>query len=364
MVGAWTAYGILGAWQSHYWYALSGNPMSWSDAFRYEVCYAWLWAAATPAIFALSRRFPFERGIWGRNLAVHALAMIVVVPAVKVAFDWLTMPPSSPFHDFSWTKLVRSMEATFDTGTLLYAVVVLVQHASGYYSRYQSGLVKASKLQTQLVQAQLHALKMQLHPHFLFNTLHTIGELVHEDPALAERTIARLGELLRLFLANSTVHEVALREELRVLDLYLEIERTRFEGRLTVTYDVPGNLLDETVPSLILQPLVENAIRHGLAKSAKPGQIRICAERSGGSLQLRVVDNGSGIAKEHVPGKVGMGLGITRGRLESLYGTRFSLTLRNLATGGAETVVIVPSDGNHQPDKGGFALGHAVSAST
>ncbi|MCU1327123.1 MAG: histidine kinase internal region, partial [Bryobacterales bacterium] len=298
LFGLWTAYGLLCSWQAHYWYAFSKNPMSWGEAFRYELSYAWLWGAFTPLIRWMARRYRIERAVWRRNLLVHIAAILVLVPVIKLLFDAITMPPTSPFHQFSWQNLFRSIESTFDTGTLLYVVVVLVEHAILYYKSYQVGLVKASQLQTQLIQAQLQALKMQLHPHFLFNTLHTISALVHEDPELAERTITRLGELLRLFLANSTIHEVPLSEELHILDLYLEIERTRFEDRLQVLYDVPASLQEAMVPNLVLQPLVENAIRHGLGRKATPGRISIAAERFGETLVLRITDDGAGLREE------------------------------------------------------------------
>ncbi|HWE05666.1 MAG TPA: histidine kinase, partial [Rhizomicrobium sp.] len=189
--------------------------------------------------------------------------------------------------------------------------------------------------------AQLQALKIQLHPHFLFNTLHSITALVHEDPEMAERTIARLSELLRLFLANSAIHEIPLSEELRILDLYLEIERARFEDRLRVMYDVPSNLRDAMVPNLILQPLVENSIRHGVGRRSEPGWIAVAVERYADTLIVRVTDNGAGF-KEDPPVHTGMGLSITRGRLESLYGSHQSLVLRNLPAGGVEARITMP----------------------
>jgi sensor histidine kinase YesM len=343
LFGAWSAYGLLCAWQSHYWYSVTKTPMSWPDCLRYNLTYSFAWGACTPVILWAARHFRFERGRWPRHLLIHLAIMTMVLAATKVTFDLVAYPPNSPFRSFTWEKLFRSVESTFDTGPLLYAVVLLIEHAIIYYRRYQLGLTKASQLQTQLIQAQLQALKMQLHPHFLFNTLHTITALVHEDPDMAERTIARLGELLRLFLANSTIHEVPLSEELRILDLYLEIERARFEERLRIHYDVPLSLRDATVPNLVLQPLVENSIRHGLGKRSEPGWISIAAEVFGETLVLRVTDNGQGFKEDPVrPVHQGMGLTITRGRLESLYGPQQSLVLRNLPAGGVEARITLP----------------------
>jgi two-component system LytT family sensor kinase len=362
LFGAWTGYGLLCGWQAHHWYSMSKTPMSWGDSFRFELTYAYLWGAFTPLIFWMARRYRIERYSWPRNLAVHVAAVAILVPTIKILFDAIAMSPTSAFRDFTWAKLFRSVESTYDTGTLLYAVVVLVEHATVYYQRYQSGLIKAAQLQTQLIQAQLQALKMQLHPHFLFNTLHTITALVHEDPEMAERTIARLGELLRLFLANSTIHEVPLHEELRILDLYLEIERARFEDRLQVKYDVSPSLREATVPNLLLQPLVENSIRHGVGRRAGPGWIAIAAERYGDTLVLRVTDNGAGFEVDPgIPPREGMGLSITRGRLETLYGPQQSLILRNLPSGGAEARITMPF--RIQADQNPAVTAHAATAS-
>lgn len=339
----WTVYGLLCAWQNHYFYSFSRTPMSWKDALRYEVGYGYLWGICSPLILWLARRFRIDRDHLAGHLAVHIGAMTVFVVATQVAFDALLKPPDSAFHHFTWPALIRSIESIADTGALIYWVIILFEHTSVYYRRYQRGLVDSSRLQAQLAKAQLQALKMQLHPHFLFNTLHTITALVHEDPDLAEKTITRLSELLRLFLATSMIHEVPLAEELRILGLYIDIEQTRFEDRLRVHEEVPSGLRDAMVPNLVLQPLVENSIRHGLGKRAEPGRICVSAERLDDTLMLRVVDNGVGLqpnpARQHLPG---MGLAITRNRLKTLYGDSQSLELRNIESGGAEVVITLP----------------------
>ncbi len=344
VAAVWTALGLLNSWQHHYWYSFTSHPWSWWQCIRSDMPYAYLWGIATPAILWWSRRFRLERPHLLRHLGAHVALLLVLLPLIKLVDDLIVGGPVSAFYHFMWGKLLRSMEMTFDTGTLLFAVVVGVEHALAYHDRYQNGIAKSATLQTQLVQAQLQALKMQLHPHFLFNTLHSITALVHEDPDLAERTIARLSELLRLFLANSAIHEVPLGEELRILDLYLEIEKARFEDRLRVVYDIPAAVRDAMVPSLVLQPLVENSIRHGVGRRSEPGWISIAAERYADTLVLRVIDNGAGFkddGKKDVT-RSGMGLSITRGRLDSLYGAQQSLVVRNLPAGGVEARIAMP----------------------
>lgn len=343
LLGVWSAYGLLCSWQAHYWYAFTPMPKTWVECLKSEMTYAYLWGIATPAILWCARRFRLEGPEWPRHLLAHTALLVVLVPFTKVAYDLIVRDPPAVLTPFTWGKLLRSIEISADTGALLYALVIGVEHAFVYYRRYQTGLTKSSQLQTQLVQAQLQALKMQLHPHFLFNTLHSITVLVHEDPDMAERTITRLSELLRLFLANSTVHEVPVSEELRILDLYLEIERARFEDRLRVHYDVPELLRGAMVPNLVLQPLVENAIRHGVGRRSEPGWIAVAVERYADTLVLRVTDNGAGFTEDaRHPVHQGMGLGITRGRLESLYGPHQSLVVRNLPAGGVEARIAMP----------------------
>ena len=185
----WTTYGLLSAWQEHYWHSFSKEPMPWADALRYELTYAWLWAACCPAVLWLANRYRIERDHRARHLLVHVAVMTVFAALTKALFELIASPPDSSFLHFTWQKLFRSVVYSSDTGVFLYWTIVLLEHTFVYYKRYRNGLLNAGRLQTELARAQLQALKMQLHPHFLFNTLHTISALVHEDPDRADRTL-------------------------------------------------------------------------------------------------------------------------------------------------------------------------------
>jgi LytS/YehU family sensor histidine kinase len=203
--------------------------------------------------------------------------------------------------------------------------------------------LKASQLQAQLAQAQLQALKMQLHPHFLFNTLHAISSLMRRDVDAAERMIARLSDLLRLTLENVGAQETSLRQELEFLESYLEIEKTRFRDRLQVKMDIEPETLDARVPNLILQPLVENAVRHGVAPHAAPGLIEISARLKENKLEIQVRDNGAGLPDaRRAQIKEGVGLANTRARLEQLYGAGALFGLSNRDKGGLVVSLTIP----------------------
>ena len=193
---------------------------------------------------------------------------------------------------------------------------------------------------------------MQVHPHFLFNTLHAITVLIREDPASATRVVTRLGDLLRLTLSRATTAQVSFRRELEILTLYLEIERMRFHDRLEIEYDVQPATLGALVPDLILQPLVENAIRHGVSPKAGTGRIRVQSRHEADWLVLEIRDNGAGLPQGERP-RDGIGLSTTRARLERLYAGRHQLTLENLPDGGCVARIRVPfelaADDRHEP---------------
>jgi LytS/YehU family sensor histidine kinase len=225
----------------------------------------------------------------------------------------------------------------------MYWLVVFAHLGWQYYLRYQEREIETAQLQRELVEARLETLRMQLNPHFLFNTLHAVSGLIHDNPEAADRIIARLSELLRLTLDQSKPQEVPLNEELAFLDRYLEIEQTRFSERLKIEKSIAPEVQQALVPYLILQPLVENAIRHGIEPREEKGLLRICASRRNGRLELSVVDNGNGLAeKQEMPGRRGIGLSNTRSRLSHLYGENFSLELAKVDGGGLEARVEIP----------------------
>jgi signal transduction histidine kinase len=312
IAGIWTLFALCVTGQNYAVLSLAGKPVSWLQAFSVTAAYSYLWAAATPIVLWLSRRFPLERRSWVPNSLLHIGLALVFGIFIKLTFELIVFAIHGELRGpLTSSRLMRSIGEMLDYEMMLYGIIVLIDHGVGYYQRYQQGRLRESQLETQLAQSQLQALKMQLDPHFLFNTLHTISELVHEDPEAAERMIVRLSELLRLSLENAGTQEVPLRKELDFLERYLEIEKIRFEDRLSVRFDIDPGALDARVPNLILQPLVENAIRHGIANSAEGGSVSIVARRDGTRLELEVSDTGSGTSNPMLPVREGVGIANT-----------------------------------------------------
>ena len=349
IVGVWTLFGVFLASQSTLAFSRRDRPFSWQRILLVEMAFAYIWAALTPPVLWLARRFPIERGRLPRSLTVHVIASIIIGFATR-AFRDLTFVYFVLGYDgaLPWTKLFFNGYLFFDYGTLLYWLILLVSYATNYYRRYRTGEVRASRLEAQLAQAQLQALKMQLQPHFLFNTLHSISALVHIDPQAADKMIARLGDFLRLTLDSAGIQEVPLRQELEFLRCYLDIERIRFKDRLSVEMNIEPVALEARLPNLILQPIVENAIRHGIAPRTDAGRIEIAARRFDGSLQVQITDNGPGLAINGNNGRIlkeGVGLANTQARLQQLYGDDSRLDLANTARGGLSVTLEIPFHG-------------------
>jgi hypothetical protein len=346
VIGVWTLFGVFLASQSTLAFSRRDKPFSWERILLVEMAFAYIWAALTPPVLWLARRFPIERGRLPLSLTVHVLASVVIGFATRAFRDMMFVYFVSGYDGaLPWTKLFFNGYLFFDYGTLLYWLMLLISYATNYYRRYRVGEIRATKLEAQLAQAQLHALRMQLQPHFLFNTLHSISALVHKDPQAADKMIARLGDFLRLTLDSAGTQEVSLHQELEFLKSYLDIERIRFKHRLNIEMNIEPQTLEARLPNLILQPIVENAIRHGIAPRTDAGRIEIAARRYNGALQVQITDNGPGLAANGDSGRIvkeGVGLANTQARLQQLYGSGSRLDLANTARGGLSVTLEIP----------------------
>lgn len=336
----WTLNGFATASQYHFLRSSSDAPITWSHALATGMTSAYLWVPIT--VFALwsAGRFPLERGRWQQSLLFHLAAGVAVslfrAVAVLVLNGWIGWYPELP--PFS-----RILVTSFGNNLSLYWMIVGVAHAVHYAQQNRQRERLAGELRTQLVRAQLDTLKSQLHPHFLFNTLNAITSFVHDDPDRAEAMIARLSELLRHALDSAGTQEVSLHDELRFLQPYLEIEQTRFEDRLCVRWQIDPETLNARVPHLLLQPLVENSVRHGISPRSAPGTIEISTARRNGSLHIQVHDDGVGLAGGY-PSQGGSGLGLanTRARLEQMYGSEHQFEVSNAPEGGVRVTMVIP----------------------
>ena len=327
------------------WYpvrrSVGGYGPDWNQALLWELLRWNLWVPLAAVILWCERRL----SSWQSN-RVHATllygAALLIFPVIhSVLLTAIYFPITSAhiagFFRYRFFVLI----ADFLTGVVVCGLVLGLAHARSNYVQLRDEEVRTSRLEVQLAQAQLEALKMQLHPHFLFNTLNAISALQTEDADAAQRMMARLADFLRLTLENSGVQEVTLKREVDFLSRYLEIERIRFPNRLTVRMDVDPATLDARVPNLILQPIVENAIRHGIAATAAPGRVEIGATKQAQSLLLRVRDTGPGLVGNGSSTE-GIGLRNTRARLERLYGDTSDVSLENCAGGGLQVTIKIP----------------------
>ncbi len=319
---------------------------TWGQVLRSNLAFVYAWTALALLIIAVDRRVVRRGGPLAQGLLWHVPASVVVtalsfylMPAVAV----LLSAPGAKL-DLSLEPLRRAQRWGFFGQTIIYWSILGVFRAFHYYARFQERAVRAVELEKLLVQSQLQALRVQLEPHFLFNALNTISAHLESEPRAARRMLEELGELLRRSLESHDQQEVPLSQELALLEHYLAIQRARFEDRLRIELDIPPESLGAHVPAQLLQPLVENALRHGLSPRASGGCVRIEAARDGEDLRLRVVDDGVGLAGGEVaPGSAGRGLSITRQRLACLYPDgRARLTIRNGAESGAIVEIVIP----------------------
>jgi signal transduction histidine kinase len=347
--GFWTFFAFLNANQIYFemLHSPGMNHAFWRIAL-WQVLVWYVWGGLSPLILWFGRKFPFEGAMWWRGLLLH-LAVAAIFATFHSATTIALTITVQPFD--VWTEKTsfllqfeRNLRGFFLFNFVVYWAILGVGYAFDYRARYRERESVAAQLRAQLAQAQLESLKMQLHPHFLFNTLHTIAGLVRADErAPAVDMIAGLSDLLRRALEGADEQEVTLAEELKFIELYLDIQKVRFSDRLKVRLDVAPDTLDALVPNLMLQPLVENAIRHGISPDETAGVLSLEAYRSDGMLHLKVCDDGPGLETGwRLEDSGGIGLTNTRDRLEHLYGQDQRFDLSNGPQGGMVVSIAIP----------------------
>lgn len=320
----------------------SGREVDWFNEFKPYLISNGSWILLTPIMLLLCHWFRFDRGRRMLVSLIHLIAGLLLGSVKSIityfGFEWL-IASKVPMWGIS--------SALF--GCVTYLTFLAVYNGILFYRRFRDREVRAHQLEGQLTKAQLEVLRMQLHPHFLFNTLHTISSLNLQDVTAANRMISRLSDLLRLSLDNAGLHEVSLKREIDFLERYLDIEKIRFGDRLNVDVEVPPDVLEACVPNLILQPIVENAVRHGISRMNAQGRITLRAMRKGDELRIEVCDNGPGRKGGRGDWKPRVGLANTKARLEGMYGLKGGLEIISPEEGGCTIRLILPF--HKEPEK-------------
>ena len=344
----WTLLGLSFAVRSYLSALQSNLNVSWKNMISAYLADFYSWGLVSPLIFRLAKRFELLKRL-PINLLIHlglsAVFSFVCLTTAALAYWYIGYP------NFERTPTLWAVfgETTFSVyyfhfSLTIYWTTLIVAHAAQYYRGLKENETKTAQLATQLAQAQLRALEMQIHPHFLFNTLNSIAALLHQDVEAADRMIARLGDFLRLTLKRSNDQIINFAEELEFLKCYLDIERTRFHDRLVVDVDVEPEALEVKVPNLILQPIVENAIRHGIARQTNSGRISIRAYTKKERLVMQIEDNGPGLRPNGGPVPAsGIGLSNTQARLKQFYGDDYQLEVANTTGQGVIVTLDIPA---------------------
>lgn len=356
----WLVIGFLSSLQAYYYRNLVAPRFSFAETVVYDTTFYILWAFLTPIVIMISRRSRIEITHLFQPLCVHLTAGIVIGFFQRGLFNFIFMfAERSEEHPFDAIRLFNQTFGTFDVSVMIYFAVVFVNHTIDYYRRLQEQVVHAAKLKTELVNAQLDALRGQLQPHFLFNTLNAIAVLIEENPFAARKTVNLLSDLLRMTLEHQQEREVPLSREMEFITRYLQIYEVRFGSRLTVDIRVDTDTNDLLVPYLILQPIVENALRHGIEKIPGVGIIRMKAFRNDGFLRLVVSDSGPGLSNPEMQCVINSGVGLrnTRNRLEHHYGEQGRLDITDSNLGGLEVIISIPFHRQGDPNiKSGISV--------
>lgn len=348
IVAIWSALGLIDACETVFPMHAQGMHHNWVSLF-FTLMIVWLpWALATPWVIGLGRRFPPARSSGLSTWALHvsvAIGIGLIFSAWYASLEELLNPWAIDPHARGTFMLLwlSKFYSSVTTSLVLYAFILVIDYALQSRERLARQQTEAAQLGEQLSRAQLDALRRQIEPHFMFNALNSIAGLVRDNRNdAAVDMIVSLSDFLRHAAEDSTRPQVPLAQEVEHLRQYLEIQKARFAERLQVTLTIPPELLAAQVPSLILQPLVENAIKHGIAKRAQGGGIQVAAAQTDGRLNLRVGNDGPGLSAQLEQGRVGIGIANLRNRLQLMYGSGFELSLRNQTDGGVEVWISLP----------------------
>lgn len=344
LLPAWISLFTLGTWISHKYGAISGRPIPWSRAATLNmVAYADWALVLTPIVLYVAWSFPVELKTLYKAIPIHVVAifcMVAIDSLIRTSINGFAYPGNRPVP---FGQLFEKMFlANAESDVWMYWVIAVTAFVISYYLRFREKEMKTLQLETQLARSQLSILKMQLQPHFLFNTLHSISALMHQDVKAADKMISCLGDLLRMSIAGIDSHEVAVKQELDFLEKYLEIQQIRFQGRLSVALRIAPNVLVAAVPYLLLQPLVENAIKHGISKRTQAGNIAVEIHRVLDKLHILVTNDSPSVNMTPGNGSSGIGLSNTQVRLQTLYGTAQRLDIRHLPGNRTEVEIAIP----------------------
>ena len=354
-LAAWAMLGVLYAGPIYFEVRSEGMGHAAWRVFSWGILMWLAWAPLTPAMIWLARRYSLIGEAWKRSLLVHLPAFVLISVIHSAAATAITLTVK-PFDNMGaspaafWPRFLSRMQSSFGSDLLVYGGVIGICYALDYHRKYREREVLATRLETQLAQAQLDSLRMQLHPHFLFNTLNSIVGLVRDNKnQAAVSMLVGLSDLLRHTLDHSARQEVELREELAFIKLYLSIQEMRFSDRLQVEFNIAPETTKAMVPNLMLQPLTENALRHGLGRTTDSGLIGITSAVADGHLHVTVYDNGAGLPDDwQLKGSKGIGLANTAARLQQLYNDDHQFDIRNRDRGGVEVVIVLPFRNAHE----------------
>ncbi|MDP9201751.1 MAG: sensor histidine kinase [Gemmatimonadota bacterium] len=337
--GAWTFLAAFSSSQTVVYLMQRGQPVVWRDMLTGRFADWYTCALFTPLFFWLARRYPIDKKSWRMSLPIT-----LAVTSVCVVLKYSLLVPIEHLLGLNLKSSIGSeLSRNFANESMAFWAVIGIIHAFEFNRRYRERELAAADLRVRLSEAQLEALRSQIHPHFLFNTLHSISTLMHRDVEAADTMLTRLSDLLRLTLKHRGENEITLREELALADHYLDIMRVRFGDRLAVTKSISPNAQAMLVPQFVLQPLLENALEHGVATTSGPGTVHLSAVETSERLELSVTDNGRGGIDASLTGrKHGLGLANTRLRLEQLYGRSQSISLEKLPGSGTRITVSIP----------------------